>query len=183
MVSSCVNQIRIGELEKELNLIREQIMTLQQKMEQQELEKPYFQLIKRFLLLFQFYLCFITSYQTFKTEYNELEISIEKPNTIQLLMILFRALPYIMTKRTCFKAMRRSSVFIIAFIFLVQKTEKYRNIGFIISSSYSCFCAWNFNRYQYFYHYLWNVALNALHLANRYIMLHGLTDFFGVSGL
>merc|ERR1712129_136981 len=94
-----------GELEKELNQIREQIMNLQLKWKQQELEKmSYFQLIKAFLLFFNIYLSLLTSYQTFATKYNELEIGIAEPNTIQLIAILFRALPYIFTKKTCFRA-------------------------------------------------------------------------------
>merc|ERR1712129_174789 len=173
-----------GELEKELNQIREQIMNLQSKWKQQELEKmSYFQLIKAFLLFFNIYLSLLTSYQTFATKYNELEIGIAEPNTIQLIAILFRALPYIFTKKTCFRAMRRSIVFIFAFIFLSRESEKYRNIGFLISTSYSAFCAYNVKTYQLFYHYLLNIFANIVHLSNRYVILHGMMDYFKMGAL
>ena len=72
---------------------------MKQQIEQNELEQKltYFQLVKTFLLLYNLYMALITSYQTFKLEYNELIIESEidlsdKPNTFTLLMILYRAL-------------------------------------------------------------------------------------------
>eukprot|EP01084_Bolivina_argentea_P007879 14787_1 len=132
-----------NELETDLNVIKLEIAELKKKMEQQELEQQltHFQLIKKLLVIYQLWLSIITIYQTFKLEYNELiiesEIKLEKPNMLELLMILYRALPYILTKTNCLKSIRKSILFIIAFMFISRKTELYRNIGFIISTCYS----------------------------------------------
>merc|ERR1712154_189758 len=79
-----------GELENDLNALREEIQTLKQRIFQQELEQKltYFQWIKKILLLYNLYLSVITIYQTFKLEYTELiiqsEVEIDKPNILEL---------------------------------------------------------------------------------------------------
>eukprot|EP01084_Bolivina_argentea_P234588 394937_1 len=113
-----------GELESELNALREEIHSLKRQIAQQEFEQKltYFQLIKRFLCLYQLYLSLITIYQTFRLEYNALmlrsQVEIEKPNALELFMILYRAMPHILTKSNCFKSLRKSILFIVSFMFI-----------------------------------------------------------------
>lgn len=164
---------------------------MRQRLEQNELEQKltYFQLIKRFLMILQIYMAIITSYQTFKLEYNKLiiesdiDLSDSSSNTFTILMILYRALPFIFTKSNCFKSIRKSIAFLIAFCFISRKREFPRNIGFFISTLYSIYCAWNFNHFSYFKHHCFNILLNILHISNRYIWLHGLTSYFQMNGL
>ena len=146
---------RIGELEVDLNALREEIKKLQQQIEQQELEKrlTLFQLIKRFVLSFNLYLSLITVVQTFQQEYTKLiiesEVEFDNPSTLELLMIMYRAMPYILTKANVYKAGKRSFGFVIAFMLLSRERERWRNLGFLVSTMYSAFCAWNFKKYSY----------------------------------
>ena len=180
---------RIGELESDLNALREEIQKLKQQMEQQELEQKLtlFQLIRKALLAFNLYLSLVSVVQTFKLEYTKLiiesEVEFDRPSTLELLMILYRAIPHILTKANCFKAVRRSVWFLVAFVLLSRQRERWRNLGFLVSTTYSAFCAWHFKKYSYFKHHAVNVLLNVLHLFNRYIWLHGLTSFIGMEDL
>lgn len=170
--------------------MREEINSLRQKLEQNELEQKltYFSIIKRFLLMYNLYMAMIMIYQTFKFEYDELievsEIDItDKPNTFTLLMILYRTLPYVLTKKNVAKSFKKSVLFLISLGFISRHSEFYRNTGFLISTSYSIYCAWNFNHFSYFKHHILNIILNILHVTNRYIWLHGLTSFGSMEGL
>jgi len=176
---------KVNDLEKEINELKKEINQIRQKMNHQELEQKltYFKLIKNVLQLFNAYLCVITVYQTFKMEYialireSEIDLRGTRKNTLALLMLLYRAMPHILTKHNCLKAIRRSFWFSLSAFLFAIRNERSRNVGFCISCVYSGFCLWNFNQFDFWKSYALNIVLNVLHIVNRYSFLHGLTSY------